>query len=74
MKKMQMKYKKVKIDDNTKSVPSIQTFRPVTIIIDNNPNGYLQDGVLDISIKRMLPKNPYPKSTFKSKHILPKIV
>jgi hypothetical protein len=62
--------KKILIDSNPNKVPQ-QTFRPVTIIIDNNPNpNLLQDGIQDILIKRLLPKKPRHKP-IKKMHIPP---
>lgn len=64
--------RKVLIDNNPFFNPPFrQTFKPVTIIIDNNPNNYLLDGILDVSIKRLLPNKPSSKSKIKKIHILP---
>ena len=55
--------KKVLIDNNSNNIA--QTFKPVTILIDNNPDNIFQSGILDVSIKRLLPKKPNHKPIVK---------
>ena len=65
MKKLKQGYKKVLLDDIS---PFSQGFKPLTVFIDNNPDNNFQSGILDVTVKRLLPNKPKHKK-IKSKHI-----
>ena len=44
--------------------------KPITIIVDHNPNRELIDGVLDFSIHRLLQKKPLMRGAIKIKRVL----